>query len=159
MKVKLSEIITGLEFQNERSGSYLERATGLVVSISEEDLNAAEDDDADEDSPDWQIDNIEIAKKILDNSNTDYLQLPTQWDIHEYEMMESFVSTIEDVTIFNALSYALKGKHAFRRFKDAVYEYGIEKQWFAYRDSAYKDIAIEWCQENHIDFEDDVNHT
>jgi len=34
MAVKLSEIIMGLEFQNDQSESYLERATGRVVPIS-----------------------------------------------------------------------------------------------------------------------------
>lgn len=146
-----------MEFQNDQSGSYLEHATGFIVNISEEELRVAEEDeDADEDFPDWQEDNIEIAKKILDDSNTEYLQLPTQWDIHEYDIMESFVRTIADVTIFDTLYDAIKGKRAFRRFKDAVYEYGMEKHWFAYRDNAYKDIAISWCQDNHVDYKDDV---
>jgi hypothetical protein len=156
MIVKLSEIIEGLEFQNEQIESYLERATGRVVSISQEDIEAAEDEDSVEECPDWQQENILIAQKILDGGNTEYIPLPGTWDIHEYEIMERFIETVEDETVSDALYHAIKGKSAFRRFKDAVYEYGVREQWFQYRNNAYKEIAVDWCRENQIEYEDDL---
>jgi hypothetical protein len=155
MAFKLSEIIMGLEFQNDQSESYLERATGRVVPISQEDIAAAEDEDDLEDYPDWQRESIEIARKILDDDDDSYIQLPTKWDIHEYDIMERFIETVEDQAACDALYRAIKGKGAFRYFKDTVCDLGIRDQWFGYRNNALKEIAIEWCRENQIEFEDD----
>jgi hypothetical protein len=47
----------------------------------------------------------------------------------------------------------IKGSDAFRRFKDAIHDYGIENDWYKYHNNALKEIAIEWCQENDIEFE------
>jgi hypothetical protein len=156
MLVKLSEIIEGMELQSDQIESYLERATGRVVSISQEDIEAAEDEDSVEDCPDWQQESILIAQKILDGGNTEYLPLPSTWDIHEYEIMERFIETIEDETISDILYRAIKGRGAFRCFKDAVYDLEIREQWFQYRNNAYKEIAVEWCRENQIEYEDDL---
>jgi hypothetical protein len=150
MLVKLSEIIEGMELQSDQIESYLERATGRVVTISQEDIEAVED------CPDWQQESILIAQKILDGGNTEYLPLPSTWDIHEYEIMERFIETIEDETISDALYHAIKGKSAFRRFKDAICDCGVREQWFAYRNNAYKEVAIDWCRENQIEYEDDL---
>jgi hypothetical protein len=155
MLVKLSEIVEGMEFQSDQIESYLERATGRVVTISQEDMEAAEDEDSVEDCPDWQRENILIAQKILDSGNAEYLKLPSTWDIHEYEIMERFIEAIEDETISDALYHAIKGKSAFRRFKDAICDCGVREQWFKYRENAYKEIAIDWCRENQVDYKDD----
>jgi hypothetical protein len=155
MVVKLSEIIMGLEFQNDQSESYLERGTGRVVPVSQEEITAVEDEDDLEDYPQWQRENIEIARKILDDDDDSYIQLPTQWDIHEYEIMERFIETVEDEAISNALYRAIKGKGAFRHFKDVAYDLGVQEQWFGYRKNALKEIAVDWCRENQIEYEDD----
>ncbi|MHC4632348.1 MAG: UPF0158 family protein, partial [Planctomycetota bacterium] len=47
-----------------------------------------------------------------------------------------------------------KGRGAFRRFNDAIRDYGIADDWYKYRDDALKEIAIEWCEENGIEFDD-----
>ena len=46
----------------------------------------------------------------------------------------------------------IKGRGAFRRFKDNIFEYGIEQNWFQYRREAFKEIAIDWCGENNISY-------
>ncbi len=45
---------------------------------------------------------------------------------------------------------AIKGRGAFRRFRDQIYRYEIEEDWYAYLDEALKQMAIDWCQENGI---------
>ena len=42
----------------------------------------------------------------------------------------------------------IKGHGAFRRFKDTVYDFGLDKEWYEFQAEAYKRIAIKWCEEN-----------
>ena len=74
------------------------------------------------------------------------------YDINEYEMMEEFADTIEDVRLQNQLYISLNGSGAFRRFKDTCINYDIIDDWYKFRDEKYKDIAINWCQENNIKY-------
>jgi len=88
--IKLDDIIDGLECQSDESHSYLDKRTGKVILINDEELCAAEDDEPIEDFPDWQQDQIKIAKEILAETG-DYIELPSQFDIHKYSIMKDFV--------------------------------------------------------------------
>ncbi len=68
--------------------------------------------------------------------------------------MERFCLSIDDAEMSDALCDLIKGSGAFRRFEDALYHHGIEKDWYSYRDNALKEIAIDWCRENDIEFDD-----
>ena len=153
IRVKLNDIIEGLEFESDERNSFLDKRTGEVVSISEEEMQAAEDDEPIEDFPDWQQDLVRIAKEIVDETGN-YIALPTKFDIDEYSIMEKFCLSLNDSEMSDTLYSLIKGSGAFRRFKDAVHEYDIADDWFKYRNDALKEIAIEWCQENDIEFED-----
>ena len=61
IRVKLDEIIEGLEFQSDESSSFLDKTTGKVVLISDYEISAAEDNDPIEDFPDWEKDLVRIA--------------------------------------------------------------------------------------------------
>jgi hypothetical protein len=153
IRVKLDDIIEGLELQSDERYAFLDKRTGEVVSISDEEMQAAEDDEPIEDFPDWQQDLVRIAKEIVDETG-DYIDLPTKFDIDEYSIMEKFCLSIDDSEMSDDLYGAIKGSGAFRRFKDAINEYDIADDWYKYRNDALKEIAIEWCQDNDIEFED-----
>ena len=50
------------------------------------------------------------------------------------------------------LARAIRGKGAFRRFKDTVYDLGIDQQWYDFQAAAYKRKAARWCEENGIEY-------
>ncbi|MFB0553592.1 MAG: UPF0158 family protein [Phycisphaerae bacterium] len=153
IRVKLNEIIEGLEFQSDERHSFLDKRTGEVVSISDEEMQAAEDDEPIEDFPDWQQDLVRIAKEIVDETG-DYIELPTKFDINEYRIMEKFCLSLNDSEMSDTLYSSIKGSGAFRRFKDAIHEYDIADDWYKYRNDALKEVAIEWCQEHGIEFDE-----
>ncbi len=153
IRVKLDEIIEGLEFQSDESSSFLDKTTGTVVLISEYEMRAAEDDDPIEDFPDWEQDLVRIAKEIVDETGN-YIDLPTKFDIHEYSIMEKFCLSLNDDEMSNNLYSVIKGSGAFGRFKDAIHEYDIADDWYKYRNDVLKEIAIEWCQEKGIEFDE-----
>ena len=131
------------------------RKTGEVVSVSEDDLRTAEEVEEDEinELKDWEQVNIRLAIDVVENFE-DYEELPTLFEINEYEMMENFSCSIQDNRKMDLLLNAIRGRGAFRRFKDKVHELGIEDKWYQYRDECYKQKAIEWCNDNDLEYEE-----
>ncbi len=146
--VKLNDIIEGLEFQSDEGSSHLNTTTGEVVYTTDYELRAAEDETSRDHLPEWQIEALRTAKDILETDH--YLPLPSKFDIHEYRIMERFCRSVEDDDMRDDLCNAIRGRGAFRYFKEKIHEYDIADDWYKYRDEALKEIAIAWCEENGI---------
>ena len=153
IKVKLDDITNALEFQSEEGGVYLDKSTGQVVILSEEDFYAAREGNPIEDYPDWQHNHILFARRV-ENEDVNLIALPSKFDIHEYHIMEEYCYSIEDEDVSSELSHSLKGSGAFRRFKDTIHRLNVENDWYAYRENALKNIAIEWCKENKVEYKE-----
>ena len=54
-----------------------------------------------------------------------------------------------------ALYRAIDGRGAFRRFKNQLYQFGLEKEWYQFRDKYFEQIAREWCLENDVPLVED----
>jgi hypothetical protein len=151
IKVKLKDIIEEMEIQFEESRSLLNINTGKIVLVTSEDLRAAEDEKPFDHLSEWEQENRMIAMDVVENFEN-YIELPTKYEVNEYEIMEFFCLTVSDQRRQESLLRAIKGKGAFRRFKDKIIDFEIEDQWYSYRDEYFKQIAIEWCQEHKINF-------
>ncbi len=152
MKVKITEIADELQMLFDEVSSYYNTADGKFFLLSDEDFSAVEEGDSTEDLPEWQQDSIRIAQQILGCNN--FIELPSRYDIHEYDIMEEFCYSINDSKISEALQVAIQGKGAFGRFKDACHRFDIIDQWYLYKTEALKEIAIEWCKKNKLEYED-----
>jgi hypothetical protein len=150
--IKLKELIDEMQCQIEEYTQYFNKKTGEFVSVSDDEFRAAEEDEDNENIINIEEDGVQIAVDILENSD-DYSELPSKYDIDEYDIMERFCLSIENNKNRNALSNAMKGSGAFGRFKDMIGELGIEDDWYHFKDEEYKKIAIEWCNDNGIKFE------
>ncbi len=98
-----------------------------------------------------QQDTIKDALDVIVNWEN-YIELPNKWEINEYDIMEEFCGSIKNESISNALYSAIQGRGAFRRFKDAIIRFGVEGDWYKFREEALKQIAIECCEENEIKY-------
>ncbi|MBN2475919.1 MAG: GAF domain-containing protein [Pirellulales bacterium] len=154
-KVRLSEILEAMEPQSGESSAYLDKRSGKVVVFMDEELRAAEDDEPLDDYPDWQRENIKLAQEMLVDDDA-FVGLPTEFDIHEYGIMERFCLSLEDGEVSDVLTRAIQGSGAFRRFKNGIQRYGIAETWYPFRDEALKRIAVEWCRSHEISYRDDV---
>src|SRR5216683_1853498 len=121
--VKLKDIIEGLEFLTDEGSSYLNTTTGEVVYVTTEELRAAEEDAPLEDFPEWQHDAIRIAGEMRETDH--YLPLPDRFEIHEYQIMERFCLSVDDEDMRDDLCDAIRGRGAFRRFKDRIQVNGM----------------------------------
>lgn len=153
-RVKLSEIIGEMELQHDQGSLYLNKKTGEVVLLIDEELLTAEEEESSEELPEWQREAMKVAKDILENGEN-YVELPSKEEINEYRIMEDFCRSVEDRRISEKLFDAIKGRGAFRRFKDNIVRLGIEDRWYKYKKEAFKKIAIEWCEDNDIDYIDE----
>lgn len=48
----------------------------------------------------------------------------------------------------------MRGRGAFRRFKESLYEAAIEEHWYAYRDQALKELAADFLEAEGIPVSD-----
>lgn len=155
--VELNEIIDALECSSDELQMYLDKTSGEMVPITDDELALADGDGdvADEYVPDWQQETIAKAREILaDEAGERYIQLPDQLEINEHEMMLRFGRSIEDDELSASILGTMYGSSAFRRFKDLLRSSNIEKQWFAFKRAQLKQIAVQWCDQNEIKYKE-----
>lgn len=151
--IRLKDVIENMDAVGDEIKIFLNIRTGEFVTLSTEELGAAEEGEDIENFPEWQQAVIQQAEAVLFTS--DYRELPTRFDIHEYKIMENFCYTVEDEALSRRLLNGIRGRGAFRYFKDVIYEFGIEQDWYQFREQAFKEIAIEWLQSNGIAYTDE----
>ena len=83
-KVSLSQVVEALEVASDEMSWFVHKQTGQVVMVSHEVMRLAEDD-AEVDLPDWQEEELRVARDVLES--TDWLGLPSKFDVHEWEIM------------------------------------------------------------------------
>jgi len=151
--VSLRELVDELKIVTDEQHVFLNKITGKVVMLTEEDISTVESGDDTEERQDWEQDVFEQAKEVSSSGN--YLELPSKFDIHEYKIIERFCLDFPDERISDELLDEIRGSGAFRRFNDAVYKYGIEQDWFKFQDEAFKEIVISWLESNNISYSED----
>ena len=93
---------------------------------------------------------------VPSNKSPQYLDLDNEkgiFFVHEYAIMEEFSCSVADQKVSDALQIAIRGKGAFRRFKDVCQRFGMLDQWYSFKTEALKEIAVSWCQENNLEYE------
>lgn len=83
----------------------------------------------------------------------DWLKLPGRFEIHEWGIMSDFAGTLESEAQYAQVRDAMRGRGAFRQFKDTVRRLDIEDKWFAFKRQALERIALEWLAVNGLDVE------
>jgi len=150
MKVKLSSIIEGIEFQGDESQSYLNKITGEVLLISDEEMHMAENKEDVSGHAEWLKEAINTATTFLENEEK-YLALPTKYDFNEYHIMENFILSLPIEEQKNEMYSLIKGKGAFSRFHGGLERFLIKDKWYEYRDNELNNFAIDWCKDNAIE--------
>ena len=137
--VPLKLIIDAVEMADENWNQYLDTETMEVVSVPHADYELFEDYE-------------EEAEQIENDETERYYTLPDRFDIHEYRIIEQFIDDLPSGSIQDELARAIRGRGAFRRFKDTIRYHGIEQDWYDYLAEAYRRIAIEWCEANRFEY-------
>jgi hypothetical protein len=169
--VSLRDMVDELQTLPNEGAAYLHKVSGRIITVTDDDVAMVEMDMFDEEFKDeleeivdevegedfrWEIQYFQDVKRILAD-DADYLELPSRFEIHEYEIMERFCLSVSDGKVRDVLLRKIRGSGAFRRFKGTIYQYDIENDWFKYRDDAYKEFAVAWLENKGIAYSDDMN--
>ncbi|WP_336770858.1 UPF0158 family protein [Paenibacillus sp. MMO-58] len=151
--VNLDELVGEIEIDLDDTFTFIDVTTGEVITLTRDEIRVAEDEWPLEKFPEWQRENIQRAICILEDEQGKYVDFTLKNDFNEYELIEEFIRNLEDKEINKALNTAIIGKGAFRRFKDKIIEFGIDKQWYTYKENKIKELVIEWCIEHDIEIQ------
>jgi hypothetical protein len=107
---------TAFEHNAPETHSYLDLKTGQVLTI-----NDTRPEDAEK-------------RQLIRHSEGRFVHLDPASSREQYRWMERFVQSVEDESLKERLILAIDGKGAFRRFKDVLLSYPVERdRWFQYR--------------------------
>jgi hypothetical protein len=149
--VSLRDVIEEMDLMTDEATAYINRKTGELITLTDEELALAGDPEEAEDAPKWQKDFLPKAREV--RASEDFIPSPGKFEIHEWSIMERSVRLLTDAAVSNELDAAVHGRGAFRRFKDAVLRLGIADEWYRFRDAALEEIAIEFLEAHEIAYQ------
>ena len=150
--VSLEDIVETFELQSDEYLSFMDRESGEVHTVERYLLRQAEEaagEDEELDLPAWQVPEWALAKRFVCHPES-FERLPTQYDVHEWEILKNFADSVENPRIARELRDAIHGAGAFRMFKSVVRRHHIDRNWDDFRQKALEQIARDWCEEHHI---------
>lgn len=175
LKIDLAELQEAFEFQSYEMQYYLDRETGEVVLLSEEESSlleafleesTSEEPTSDElsqwlsatDVPELQHTAVLAAFEVEAGFGERFVEVP-QVSSHEgYRDMEDYIDTVDDLALRKLLSVAIDGRGAFRRFKDVLLDYPEERQrWFTFKDARMRERMLDWLEDEGIELVDAPN--
>lgn len=143
MKILLKQVIDALEASSDSVTDYFDLHTGETVSLFDPYMIGETDEE---------------LVELLESTPERFLRFPTQYEIHEYRIMEDFIASQPVGAMQRELAETIRGKGAFRRFKTTIRFYGVEQQWYDFLADAYKAIAIQWCKDNQLEYTIDTEN-
>ncbi len=150
MIVHLRDVVNEMQVFDDESHAFMNRVTGELFTVTSNELRAVEEEHDLEEYPEWQRNSIRKADEILDSD--DWLQLPSKYEIHEWEIMRDFCYSLADERLRSELLDAIHGSGAFRHFGNTVHYPGIQQDWYRFRQQALEQIARDWLEENEIPY-------
>lgn len=142
---------------------YLDLHTGKVVLVTESDRAILDDawDNLDDDAmldeamlrrylqdanlPAWQAESALQALPVDLDADDRFHPIPQQTSWEGYSDMEEFIESLGESHLADLLAVAIRGKGAFRRFKDILGDYPTERQaWFSFERARQRERMVTW---------------
>ncbi|MGE0786758.1 MAG: UPF0158 family protein [Sandaracinaceae bacterium] len=81
-----------------------------------------------------------------------YLRVDPVSSREQYRWMERFIATVEETEFRDKLVRAIDGKGAFRRFKDVLMSYPLDRErWFTFRSERLRSCMQGWLEAHAIE--------
>lgn len=156
-KVKIQKIVDELQMRFMDTVVYYNKITGEILNVQDDDFRIVEEDNFEnsiENYPEWQREHLKEVYDLLYNDIDNYIALPNNFDIKDSDIMKEFIETISDSNKKYQLGNCMWQKGMYRKFKDKLIYIGLEKEYYKFYDEKLKEIAIEWCKENNLEYEE-----
>ena len=151
LPVSLKAVVDEMDVPSDQLYAYLNKNTGELVTIGDEEIEIVETGDSPEHSPDWQQEAIQKTREVL--SSGEYLPLPTKFEIHEYAIMERFCLSLKGEALREELLNKIRGAGAFGRFQATIRRRGVLDDWYAFRQIALERIVVDWLESQNIPYQ------
>jgi hypothetical protein len=150
LPVSLDAVADELDGLMENMTAFVDKKTGEIASVSEDDAALIDQALDEDDLPDWQVEMLPKLREILEGE--DWVPLPTKFAVHEWDIMRRFVESVDDDALADRLRDAIHGRGAFRMFRATVEDAGLRAQWFDFKREALRDIAKDALEELEIPY-------
>jgi len=169
LKVNVGEVAFALEDNSWETNHYLDLETGQVITVMADtfreleklfeeayDPEAKKPPDLAEllqqsNLQDWQQGELLVARQIEANSSR-YLDISPDDRYEGYNDMGDFIFTVQDERLQAELWQAIRGRGAFRHFKDVLLQHPRERErWFAFKDELMRQRVADWLAEEEIE--------
>lgn len=131
--VRWTELETAVERNAPDTESFLDTRTGEVVTLMESAPGVAE-----------------LRSRVMAGGDA-FLRVEPASSREQYKWMERFVAGVTEPLLRERLIISIDGKGAFRRFKDALLNYPVERErWFTYRGELLHWHIQEWFKRDEL---------
>ncbi|MGH7390869.1 MAG: UPF0158 family protein [Candidatus Rokuibacteriota bacterium] len=132
-----ADLEMALTWRSDEYDYYLDVRTGKVLT------HAMWGDGEDGDLSEEQVDEGLAEARLVEVE-----RLPSS---AEYGWMVEFAASVQNAHLRELLDVALRGRGAFRRFKDVLAEYPAERErWFRFHDERVREAIREWLADHDI---------
>jgi hypothetical protein len=131
--INWTDLETAFERNAPDTESFLDLRTGEVVTVAQ-----------------GAIDYAEQRGKVQTGGDA-FLRIEPAASREQYKWMERFVVGVTDEALRERLVIAIDGKGAFRRFKDVLLNYPVERErWFSYRSDLLHWHMQKWLEKEQL---------
>jgi len=131
--IRADELIMAFEDYGTDLRHFVDRQTGEVLSLLEEDMD-------------------EEDLERLDAEPDRYLLIEPVPSWVSYEVMSDFVGTLPEGKARRELVRALQQRHPFRRFKDVLLNYpAVREDWFRFHEQSFVKIIQAWLDDHGVE--------
>ncbi|HEL1961081.1 TPA: hypothetical protein TYI36_001546 [Streptococcus suis] len=136
MAVCFRDVVDALQMLNQDDRYYYDSYLDELVYLSVEETG---------------LESCEVLEEEIEEDVAGrFVGLPTYYDFNPYTFMELYISDLTDGDLSGRLSRAIRGRGAFRRFKNELERCDRLEEWYAFETQCYKELVLDWCQENEI---------
>lgn len=153
MKVNISDVIECIEFETENLKHYYNKNTGIIIykESSKTSNYSAADYNRINEFEEWERELIESLYD-LENNPDNYIKLPGEDEISELNMMINFCNSFNDFSIDDILNKNVDDIKKIQKIKKLIEEKNMLNDWYDFREQTEKQIAIDWCNKNNIEY-------
>jgi hypothetical protein len=161
MKVPFDKIEEAMQASSENINFWLDKKTGKVIFIGDEDVVGEafyDDDEEAQAAHEIMILNGEIEnEENIEIDASRYLEIIPPYSDEKWRWMEEFALAQQDnPKLFNKLAHALQGSKPFRRFKEALFDFPDKREnWFAFENKKLREFIQNWADDEGIELDFD----